>query len=136
MVDLDDATIDLLLAHLGHLPSPECEFFIAHLGGAVNRVSPTATAYPHRDIEFVVNIHTRWGDVSQDQACIGWARELFDRLAPHATGAVYVNFMSEDEAQRVSRGAYGGNYQRLAQLKARYDPTNLFRRNRNIVPAR
>jgi FAD/FMN-containing dehydrogenase len=56
-------------------------------------------------------------------------------MAPHATGGVYVNFMPEDEAQRVSRGAYGGNYARLAELKARYDPENFFRMNQNIAPA-
>jgi FAD/FMN-containing dehydrogenase len=134
LLDLGDGAIEVLLAHLGGLPSPECEIFIAHLGGAVNRVSPTATAYPHRDVEFVVNVHTRWSDATQDQACIGWARALFDRLAPHATGGVYVNFMPGDEAQRVSHGAYGRNYERLAHLKARYDPSNLFRRNRNILP--
>ena len=136
LLELADGAIDVLLAHLDRMPSPECELFVAHLGGAVNRIAPGATAYPHRDIQFVINVHTRWGDVSQDQKCIAWARGLFDQLAPHATGGVYVNFMPEDEAQRVSRGAYGGNHQRLAQLKARYDPTNLFRRNRNIAPKR
>ncbi len=101
----------------------------------MNRVAATATAYPHRDVNFVMNVHTRWGEASQDEACIGWARELFDRMAPHATGGVYVNFMPEDEAQRVSGGAYGANYERLAKLKAKYDPDNLFRRNQNIRPA-
>ncbi len=56
-------------------------------------------------------------------------------MAPHATGGVYVNFMPDDEAQRVSRGAYGRNYERLAKLKAKYDPGNLFRLNQNIAPA-
>jgi len=135
-VDLGDAAIDLLVASVGRLPSPECEIFIGHLGGAVNRVPAASTAYPHRDVNFVMNVHTRWGDASQDQACIGWTRELFDRMAPHATGGVYVNFMPEDEAQRVSRGAYGPNYERLSKLKARYDPDNLFRQNQNIAPAR
>jgi FAD/FMN-containing dehydrogenase len=135
LLELGDGAIDVLLEHLASLPSPECEIFIAHLGGAVNRVPATATAYPHRDIEFAVNVHARWGDVAQDRACIGWARALFHRLAPHATGGVYVNFMPEDESERVSRGAYGANYRRLSLLKARYDPTNLFRRNRNIAPA-
>ena len=134
-VELDDGFIDLLVEYVGRLPSPDCEVFIGHLGGAVNRVPATATAYPHRDINFVMNVHTRWGEASQDQACIRWARELFDRAAPYATGGVYVNFMPEDEAQRVSRGAYGPNYERLSKLKARYDPDNLFRRNHNIQPA-
>jgi FAD/FMN-containing dehydrogenase len=134
-LDLGDAAIDVLIDCVGKLPTPECELFIGHLGGAVNRVPTAATAYPHRDVNFVLNAHTRWGEPSEDRACIGWARELFDRLAPHATGGVYVNFMPDDEAQRVSRGAYGANYERLARLKAKYDPENLFRRNQNIGPA-
>ncbi|HTN52634.1 MAG TPA: FAD-binding oxidoreductase [Anaeromyxobacter sp.] len=134
--ELGDAALDLMVGAVGRLPTPECEIFIAHLGGAVNRVPVDATAYPHRDVSFVMNVHTRWGEASQDAACIGWARDLFDRMAPHATGGVYVNFMPEDEAQRVSQGAYGPNYQRLARLKAKYDPDNLFRRNQNIPPAR
>ena len=73
-------------------------------------------------------------DPAEDGACIGWARGLFDALAPHATGGVYVNFMPGDEAQRVRQGAYGANYERLARLKARYDPENLFRLNQNIRP--
>ena len=135
-VDLGDEALELMREYLGRLPTPECEIFIGQLGGAVNRVPADATAYPHRDVRFVVNVHTRWSDRSQDAACIAWARELFDRMAPHATGGVYVNFMPEDEAQRVQRGAYGPNYDRLARLKARYDPENLFRMNHNIAPAR
>ena len=101
----------------------------------MNRVSAGATAYPHRDVQFVINVHTRWRDPAQDAACIGWARALFDALAPHATGGVYVNFMPGDEAQRVAEGAYGPNFERLARIKARYDPGNLFRMNQNIRPA-
>jgi FAD/FMN-containing dehydrogenase len=134
-VELGDAAIELMIDYAGRLPSPECELFIAQLGGAVNRVPASSTAYPHRDVNFVMNVHTRWGDASQDQACIGWAREFFDRMAPHATGGVYVNFMPGDEAQRVRRGAYGPNYERLSELKAKYDPGNLFRQNQNIAPA-
>ncbi len=134
-VELGDEALALMIASAGRLPSPECEIFIAQLGGAVNRVSATSTAYPHRDVNFVMNVHTRWGEASQDQACIGWARDFFDRMAPHATGGVYVNFMPGDEEQRVRQGAYGPNYERLAKLKARYDPGNLFRQNQNIPPA-
>jgi FAD/FMN-containing dehydrogenase len=136
LAELGDAAIEVMREYLGRLPSPDCEIFLAHLGGAVNRVPVGATAYPHRDVSFVMNVHARWSDASQDAACRGWARELFDRMAPHATGGVYVNFMPEDEAQRVSAGAYGPNYERLAKLKARYDPENLFRMNQNIAPAR
>ncbi|VTU28726.1 6-hydroxy-D-nicotine oxidase [Variovorax sp. PBS-H4] len=116
------------------LPSDECEIFIGQLGGQINRIEAGATAYPHRDAEFVVNVHTRWREAGGDRECIAWARALFDALAPHATGGVYVNFMSEDETQRVASGAYGPNYARLAALKARFDPKNLFSQNQNIRP--
>ena len=65
---------------------------------------------------------------------MGWARDLFDRTAPHAAGSVYVNFMPEDDSGRIGR-AYGANMERLGRVKARYDPTNLFRANHNIPVA-
>jgi FAD/FMN-containing dehydrogenase len=132
---LDDGLIRVLIDAVGRLPSPECEIFIGHLGGAINRIPASATAYPHRDVEFVMNLHTRWRDPAQDQECIAWTRKIFDAAAPFATGGVYVNFMPEDETQRVQTGAYGANYARLAKLKAKYDPANLFRMNQNINPA-
>lgn len=104
------------------------------MGGQTNRVAVADTAYPHRDAEFVVNVHTRWREAADDRKCIDWARALFDALAPHATGGVYVNFMPEDEAQRVEAGAYGPNFARLASLKAKYDSMNLFSQNQNIQP--
>lgn len=131
---LGDGALDVLLDHATRLPTPDCEVLIAQLGGAVNRVPAGATAYPHRNVEFIVNVHTRWSAPADDERCIAWARGLFDALAPHATGGVYVNFMPEDEVQRV-QGAYGANLARLSQLKAKYDPGNLFRMNQNIRPA-
>ncbi len=133
-VELGDGAIKVMLDYVGRLPSPDCEVFLGNLGGAVNRVPAQATAYPHRDIQFVMNVHTRWSNEANDKECIAWARQLFDAMTPHATGGVYVNFMPEEEAQRVSQGAYGPNYQRLAKLKAKYDPDNLFRMNQNIRP--
>ena len=115
---LDGEVEKILCDAITRLPTAECEAFIGHLGGAVNAVPAAATAYPHRDVDFVLNVHTRWREPEQDAQCIGWARGLFDALAPHATGGVYVNFMPEDETQRVAAGAYGPNYARLAELKA------------------
>ena len=132
---LDDGTIDAVLAAVRKLPTGECECFIGHLGGAVNRVPKDATAYPHRDVLFILNVHTRWQNASEDKACIAWARELFDAAGKNATGGVYVNFMPEDEAQRVKAGAYGSNYEKLARIKGKYDPENLFQMNHNIAPA-
>jgi len=132
---LSDDVIQIILDYAGRLPSPECEIFVGHLGGAINSVPTDATAYPHRTVEFVLNVHTRWSNPAQDAACIGWAREFFDRAAPHATGGVYVNFMPGDEVERIRPGAYGPGYARLARVKAQYDPGNLFRLNQNIRPA-
>lgn len=124
----------MLIDAVGRLPSPECEIFIGHLDGAAGGVPAGAMAYPHRDAKFVLNVHARWRDAADDEACIGWARRFFEATAPHATGGVYVNFMTADEQDRV-RAAYGANYDRLAALKAKYDPHNLFRVNLNVRPA-
>ncbi|HEY1962076.1 MAG TPA: hypothetical protein VGG69_06645 [Rhizomicrobium sp.] len=83
-----DAAGDLLLDDVRRLPTSKCEVLVGHLGGQVNRVPTDATAFPRRDVEFVVNVHTRWGDQAQDTICIDWAHNLFQSLAPHAMGAV------------------------------------------------
>lgn len=134
---LSDEVIGVVLAAVGDLPDPQTEVVLAHLGGAMARVAPNATAYPQRAAHFVMNVHTRWSDPARDAVCIGWARTLFDRAAPHAAGSVYVNFMPEDDAGRIGC-AYGANMERLGRVKARYDPQNLFRTNHNIpaAPAR
>lgn len=133
-MEFNDATFDSIVEYTGKLPSPECEIFMAHLGGAMNRVPENATAYPNRDAPFVLNVHTRWQEATQDEECIAWARAFYDATKPHAAGSGYVNFMTEDESDRVE-GAYGNNYQRLSTIKAQYDPNNMFRLNQNIPPA-
>lgn len=130
---LEDGFIDVLIEAIHDLPSPHCEVFIGQMGGMTNRVSPSATAYPHRDAEFIMNVHGRWETAAEDERCIAWCRKLFDSATPFATGGVYVNFMTEEEAGRVSK-AYGPALERLTELKRRYDPTNLFRMNQNIRP--
>ncbi len=130
---LSDGLIDTLVDSIGTLPTAECEVFIAQLGGASGRIAADATAFPHRDANFVMNVHTRWREREDQEASIKWARGLFAATAVHATGGVYVNFMPEDETDRVA-GAYGSNYARLTALKAKYDPDNLFRLNQNIQP--
>ncbi len=131
---LSDGLIDTVVEYANRLPSPQCEIFIASLGGATERPDPEETAYPHRDARFVMNVHGRWEDRADDARCIGWTREFITASAPFATGGVYVNFLTDDERDRI-RTAYGTNYQRLAQVKRRYDPDNLFRMNQNIKPA-
>lgn len=132
--ELNDPAIDLIVQYAGNLPTAECEIFVAHLDGVAGRIGTDSMAYPHRDARFILNVHTRWGQPDQDDECISWARQFFEATAPHATGGVYVNFMTADEQERV-RAAYGGNYDRLAALKAKYDPGNLFQSNMNIKPA-
>src|SRR5262245_28506558 len=133
--DLGDGTIKAILDAVRTLPSPECEVFIAHVGGAMARVAANATAWPNRDAHFIMNAHTRWRDKAHDAACIAWARQLSEATAPFASGSVYVNFMPGDENDRVEK-AYGANYRRLAEIKRRYDPDNLFRMNQNIRPTK
>ena len=133
-VELSDGLFDILASSAERLPTPECEIFIGQVGGAINRVAVDATAYPHRDANFVMNVHTRWRDRADERPSIDWARQLFTETAPHATGGVYVNFMPDDETERVP-SAYGANYSRLAALKVKYDPGNLFRVNQNVQPA-
>jgi FAD/FMN-containing dehydrogenase len=131
---LPDEAVSVLLDAVQSLPDPNSEVFIAHVGGAMARVADDATAYPQRSSHFIMNVHTRWENASGDDACIGWARKLFDDTAQYSTGSVYVNFMPDDEVERVS-GAYGVNMERLSKVKAKYDPKNIFRLNHNIKPA-
>lgn len=134
LTELSDEAIAVLLQAVRQLPGPECEIFIAHVGGAAGRVAADATAFPQRKAHFVMNVHARWQEASMDKSCIDWARKLFDAAAPHSAGTAYINFMPADEAGRV-QAAYGANYGRLAQAKRRYDPSNLFRMNQNVPPA-
>ena len=132
-VEISGATTGILLDAVRNLPGPECEIFIGHVGGAAGRVAADATAFPQRSSHFVMNVHARWRDPEMDETCIGWARALFEAARPHAVGTAYINFMPEDETDRVQT-AYGGSYHRLAELKRRYDPLNLFRMNQNVAP--
>jgi FAD/FMN-containing dehydrogenase len=133
--DLPDAAIKVILDAVRTLPSPECEVFIAHVGGAMARIPSNTTAWANRNAHFIMNVHTRWRDKAQDSACVAWTRQLFEAAAPFASGSVYVNFMPHDENDRVEK-AYGTNYGRLAEIKRRYDPDNLFRMNQNIQPTK
>ena len=130
---LSDAAIDLMIEAAKTGPGPECEIFVAQLGGAMARVDPAATAFVGRDAAYIMNVHGRWGDASDDKRVREWARKVFTDSAPHATGGGYVNFLTEDEGERVA-ATYGANYARLQAVKQRYDPGNLFRANLNIAP--
>ncbi len=130
---ITDGMIETFVEYGATLPSPHSEIAVAQLGGAINDVPVDATAYPHRDAEFLMNLHTRWEDPAMDDEYVGWTRDLHAAMTPHATGGVYVNFVPEEVGEE--RAAYRENYERLSELKARYDPENVFRANQNVEPA-
>lgn len=131
--ELADGALDSIIEFAGKLPSPQCEIFIGLIAGAPNRIAPHAMAYGHRDAKFVLNVHGRWDEAKDDQKCMSWAREFFKASAPYASAGAYVNFMTAEEGDRVV-AAYGSNYDRLVQIKKRYDPDNIFHLNQNIKP--
>ncbi|ELY60987.1 FAD-binding oxidoreductase [Natronococcus jeotgali] len=131
--ELSDDAIDTAIEYAEKLPSPLSEIFFGQVGGAMARVPTDATAYPHRDAAYAMNVHTRWEDPAMDDRCIAWTREFYEDMRTHATGGVYVNFISELEGEESL--AYGENHDRLVEVKTRYDPTNLFRMNQNVEPA-
>jgi len=134
LASLVSETIEAAVHAAGALPTDECEVFFALLGGAAAKVPVDTMAYGARDAEYVINIHARWRSMEDDERCIGWARKTFESLGRHATGSVYVNFLTADELTRIG-AAYGTNHARLVAIKNRYDPTNLFRLNQNIPPS-
>ncbi|MFC6826969.1 FAD-binding oxidoreductase [Halopelagius fulvigenes] len=130
---MTDGMIETFVEYGGKIPTPQSEIAVAQLGGAINDVPVDATAYPHRDAEFLMNLHTRWEGPEQDEECIAWARELHAAMTPHATGGVYANFVPEEVGQE--RAVYRENYDRLSEIKTGYDPENLFSGNQNVVPS-
>lgn len=132
-IELPDSAVGVLVSAIRKLPGPECEIFVGHVGGAAGRVPPHATAFPQRSSHFVMNVHARWRETSMDKTCIGWARGIYEAAKPFAAGTAYINFMPEDEVDRVE-AAYGANYRRLVEIKRRYDPMNMFRMNQNVKP--
>jgi FAD/FMN-containing dehydrogenase len=132
--ELSAAALEVVIAAAARSPGPQCEIFVAQLGGAMARVDAGATACVGRDARFIMNVHGRWSEERDDERVRGWARQTFEAAAHHATGSGYVNFLTEDEAERVA-ASYGQNHGRLQDLKRRYDPANLFRMNLNIAPA-
>jgi FAD/FMN-containing dehydrogenase len=133
--ELSDAAIAVLADAFERTPSDKCALVIEGFGGEVTRVEPTATAYPHREPGHNLLLISQWTDPADSDAGIAWARTTFDALAPHMAERSYTNYLPADDHDRV-RQAFGVNYERLVELKRRYDPGNLFHLNQNIDPAR
>lgn len=131
---LGDDTIDTLVAHLDPFPGDFTTVYLAPGGGAVGRVAPGATAYPHRGAAHELHVFPGWADPSRDVEVMAWADTLHAALRPHGDGAVYVNLLGDGEADRI-HDAYQSNHRRLAALKSTWDPQNVFKGNHNIAPA-
>ena len=133
--ELSDDAIALLAEAFERAPSDKCALVIEGFGGEAARVAPTATAYPHREPGHNLLLISQWTDPADSDAGIAWARTTFDALGPHMSARSYTNYLPADDHDRV-RQAFGVNYERLVELKRRYDPDNLFHLNQNIDPAR
>jgi|SRR5688572_3356532 len=130
---LGDEVIDLLVGAFARCPAPMTFALIEHVGGAVSRVPVEQTAFPHRAEGMQLLILTQWADAAITDAAIGWTREAWHTLLPHFQGARYVNYLDRDDEGGFS--AYGANQKRLAEIKAKHDPLNIFHQNHNITPA-
>jgi FAD/FMN-containing dehydrogenase len=131
--DFADECIDLVKKYAQEMPSEECEIFIPHMEGAPSRIEENATAFPHRNTPFVLNLHTRWQEAKDDEKAIKWARDFHKATEPYSQG-VYVNFLSEEGTARVRQAYTADVWDRLVECKRRWDPNNLFRMNQNISP--
>lgn len=131
--ELGDDLIETLVDEAPDMPTPQSNVAIYGLGGAINRVDRDATAYPHRDAPFAVHISGHWLDESDDDTCIEWTRDLHERLREFGTGGEYVNNQTDTDPERV-RAAFGENYDRLAEVKAKWDPDDRFRFTQHVEP--
>jgi FAD/FMN-containing dehydrogenase len=131
--ELSSEVIQLLVDAFQRVPSPMSGMVIEHFHGAVTRVDPAATAFPHREPGFNFVITGEWLDPAEDDANIAWVKETFAAVEQYTADAVYVNYLGDDEGNRVGN-AYGANWERLVALKRRWDPDNAFHLNQNIGP--
>ena len=132
---LDDQTIDELVAAAADAPSPLSVIILKRMGGAIGRVPADATPFWYRDAAHNLDIHAQWAPGSPPEPHVAWARAARQAAQRDSAGGGYVNFIGADQGTDRVRAAYGGNYARLARIKAAYDPGNLFRINNNIPPA-
>lgn len=132
--EITDGFIETVMEHVSSMPSPYSSVFFEWMEGAIAETEPDATAFPHRDKSFAFTVAPKWTDPERDDELIAWAREFHTDLEPYAADGVYMNYMDDDEDDRVET-AYGDRYERLRNLKQTWDPENLFRTNQNIEPA-
>ncbi|MBE0603857.1 MAG: FAD-binding oxidoreductase, partial [Deltaproteobacteria bacterium] len=133
--DLSDEAVRLHVRHGSDLPTPLSTMHLYPINGAAHRVDGNGTAWAYRDAtwaEVIVGIDP---DPANNDRLIRWANSYWNALHPHSAGGAYVNFLMHDEGQDRIKATYRGNYERLAEIKTKYDPANFFRVNQNIRPA-
>jgi FAD/FMN-containing dehydrogenase len=134
LTELTDPAIEILVEHSNRAASPQSFVLLEYYGGAASRVGERETAFPHRAPMFGLVINAAWPGPADTDANIGWARATWAAVQPFVSDRVYSNVLMADDADRL-RTAYGANYERLAEVKKKYDPANLLRLNQNIGPA-
>jgi len=135
LAQLSDDAIDQMIECFTRCPTPMGQLLLEHFHGAVSRVAVGDTAFPHRTTGYNLVVLSEWMDPTMTDRCVAWARESYSALTPHMASGRYVNYMdASDEAGDPIAAAYGPNYKRLRQLKAKYDPENFFHLNQNIRP--
>jgi FAD/FMN-containing dehydrogenase len=131
---LDDELIDLAIERFEMTPSPLNAILLEHFHGAVTRVGVSDTAVPHREVGYNLLMPSVWLDAADTEANIAWTRATFDLFSPYFAERRWLNYFSDDDGTDAVRAAYGANYDRLLELKRRYDPENAFHLNHNIDP--
>jgi FAD/FMN-containing dehydrogenase len=132
---LDDDLIDHLVAMGVTRPSPQTLVAIRHLGGAIGRLPEDATAYGHRRAAYNLSLDATWEEAGDDDRMVEWTRQTWQDFKDRTGGGVYLNFAGlGEENDELAQAGYGSNYERLRAIKAKYDPTNVFRGNINIAP--
>ena len=136
MDTLDDAAIDEIAPRAADRPSARSLVSVWYMGGAISRVPKEATAFGDRSFRWMLSVDAVWSKPEHDAVNLSWARGFWSDMQRWSNGRGYLNFAGlPEDGDGLARGTYGPNYQRLAQIKSRYDPTNLFRFNQNIKPA-
>jgi FAD/FMN-containing dehydrogenase len=125
---------DRAMAHAATIRSPHSAVILFQIGGALNRLEEGHSPVGNRDACYVLNITSAWEKAEDDQANIQWARKAWEDMKRFSTGGNYVNFLTEDETAERVAAALGKGIGRLAEVKSKWDPGNMFRTNRNIKP--
>lgn len=132
--NLEPKMLAQTIRHANRIVSPFSAILLFPLGGALNQYPEDHSAVGNRKAKWVVNIAASWENAEDDQRNIKWAREAWRDIRQFSTGGTYINFLTEEEGDDRIHAAYGKNYERLVEVKTKWDPKNMFRMNKNIVP--